>query len=224
MDDDLDSSPWEGALVYRRGPSVSHVEFCTTLERLGLGKLSSPISRSRASDIGLRVTKAVKDFPLGTPVHVSVDVTRKKKKLRLDGILRTVISLGCNRCGEPAAECIFTNFTLLLTEEPIGEPDCFFMGTIYGEEKSKTSSKSSDEDDNEDSIDLEDQLYFPAEEKEVDISKHIRDMIHVEITINAVCDPKCRGLCLKCGTNLNKSNCNCSKNVAQGKDMATSEA
>lgn len=33
----------------------------------------------------------------GTPVLVSVDVTRRKRRLKLDGIVRTVITLGCNR-------------------------------------------------------------------------------------------------------------------------------
>lgn len=90
-------SPWEGAVVYKRNPSILHVEYCTTLERLGLGRLSTEISKSRASVMGLRVTKAVKDYPQGTPVQVSIDVTKKKRKLRLDGLLRTVITLGCNR-------------------------------------------------------------------------------------------------------------------------------
>ncbi|CAG7877035.1 unnamed protein product [Brassica rapa] len=90
-------SPWEGSVMYRRNASVTHVEYCTTLERLGLGKLSTEVSKKRASSMGLRVTKDVKDYPDGTPVQVSVDVIRKKKKLRLDGIVRTVITLGCNR-------------------------------------------------------------------------------------------------------------------------------
>ncbi|KZV22593.1 hypothetical protein F511_02610 [Dorcoceras hygrometricum] len=88
---------WEGAVMYRRNAAVSHLEYCTTLERLGLGKISSEFSRARASEMGLRVANSVKDYPTGTPVLVSVDVTRKKQKLRLDGIVRTVISLHCNR-------------------------------------------------------------------------------------------------------------------------------
>lgn len=96
-DDDDEGSPWEGAVVYKRNSSVTHLEYCTTLERLGLGKLSTKVSRSRASVMGLRVTKDVKDCPDGTPVLISLDVTRKKLKLRLDGIIRTVIALGCNR-------------------------------------------------------------------------------------------------------------------------------
>lgn len=91
-------SPWEGSVMYKRNASVTHVEYCTTLERLGLGRLSTEVSKTSASAMGLRVTKDVKDYPDGTPVQVSVDVIRKKKKLRLDGIVRTVITLGCNRC------------------------------------------------------------------------------------------------------------------------------
>ncbi|XP_059445119.1 large ribosomal RNA subunit accumulation protein YCED homolog 1, chloroplastic [Corylus avellana] len=212
-------SPWEGAVIYKRNPSVSHVEYCTTLERLGLGEHSTEISKSSASVMGLRVTKAVKDYPLGTPVQISIDVTRKKQKLRLDGIIRTVISLCCNRCGEPAAESVFSNFTLLLSEEPIEEPEVISMGAMFGDGKVKIFSGISEEEEEDDeaSIDLDDRLYFPPEEREIDISKNIRDMVHVEITINAICDPSCKGMCLNCGTNLNTSSCSCRKEEVKKK-------
>ncbi|PSS04298.1 Protein of unknown function DUF177 protein [Actinidia chinensis var. chinensis] len=204
-------SPWEGAVVYQRNPLISHVEYCTTLERLGLQKLSTEISRSRSSMMGLRVTKAVKDFPLGTPVLISVDVSRKEQKLRLDGIVRTVITLACHRCGEPTAECVFSNFSLLLTEEPIQEPDDKTMEVIFWEDEHGTCGGSEEEEDDEASIDWEDRLFFPPGEKTIDISKHIRDLVHVEIIIDALCDPLCKGLCFKCGSNLNTTTCNCSE-------------
>lgn len=94
--EDLES-PWEGAVIYKRNPSILHLEYCTTLERLGFGELSTDISKSRASTMGLRVTKSVKDYPLGTPVQISIDVTRKKHRLRLDGVIKTVLTLSCNR-------------------------------------------------------------------------------------------------------------------------------
>lgn len=204
-------SPWEGSVMYRRNASVTHVEYCTTLERLGLGKLSTEVSKKRASSMGLRVTKDVKDFPDGTPVQVSVDVIRKKKKLRLDGIVRTVITLGCNRCGEEAGESIFSNFSLLLTEEPVEEPDVIDLGFTFGNDKANSFSldDGEEDEDEDDEIDWEDKLHFPPEVKEVDISKHIRDLVHLEITMNAICDPACKGMCLKCGANLNKRKCDC---------------
>lgn len=120
-----------------------------------------------------------------------------------------------NRCGEPAAESVYSNFSLLLTEEPVEEPDIIDMGTIYGESKSWTPGFAGEEngeegDDDEASFDIDDILYFPHEQKEIDISKTIRDLVHLEITINAICNPSCRGLCLKCGTNLNTRTCSCS--------------
>ncbi|OMO56052.1 hypothetical protein COLO4_35800 [Corchorus olitorius] len=139
--------------------------------------------------MGIRVTNAVKDYPNGTPVQISIDVTRKKQRIRLDGIIKTVITLGCNRCGEPAAESIFSNFSLLLSEEPIEEPEIIDLGATLEE---RFKSKEDMEEDDDASIDWEDRLYFPPEEKEIDISKHIRDLVHLEITINAVCDPKCK--------------------------------
>ncbi|XP_057949867.1 large ribosomal RNA subunit accumulation protein YCED homolog 1, chloroplastic [Malania oleifera] len=215
--DDL-GSPWEGAIVYKRNPSITHVEYCTTLERFGLGRLSTAVSKSRASIMGLRVTKAVKDYPNGTPVLVSVDVTRKKQKLRLDGIIRTVLTLDCNRCCEPAAECVFSSFSLLLTEEPVEEPEFINMG-VFGEGRNKTYTRRVEEEDKDDdaSIDFDDRLYFPPEEKEIDISKNIRDTIHVEITMNALCDPSCKGICPDCGVNLNNKRCCCVKDAVKEK-------
>ncbi|KAK4759159.1 hypothetical protein SAY87_022290 [Trapa incisa] len=220
-------SPWEGAVMYRRNSLVSHLEYCTTLERLGLEKLSTDTSKSQASALGLRVTKSVKDYPFGTPVQISIDVSRKKKKkqkLRLDGIVRTVITLGCNRyfymllpqslCGDPAAQPVYSNFSLVLTNEPIEMPEILNMGTIFREDNSNSSSGFRDEEEEDDTddadIDMDDWLYFPLEEKEIDISKHVRDLVHLEITLNAVCNPNCKGLCLRCGTNLNKTTCGCS--------------
>ncbi|KAL4038868.1 hypothetical protein IC575_002504 [Cucumis melo] len=211
-------SPWEGAVIYKRNSSVSHVEYCTTLERLGLEKLSTDVSKSRASTMGLRVTKDVKDYPFGTPVQISVDVTRKDKKLRLDGIVKTVITLNCYRCCEPAPECIFSNFSILLSEEPIEEPDVINMGIISGQDIFKTDNGNSDEDD-EESVDLDDQLYFPPVDKEIDISKNIRDILHLEITMNVICNPGCKGMCLNCGINLNTGSCNCSKQAVKKNDF-----
>lgn len=91
------------------------------------------------------------------------------------------------------------------------------MGVIFGEDKNFNPYTERSEEEDEASIDLDDRLYFPPEETKIDISKHIRDMVHVEITINAVCNPKCKGLCLECGANLNTASCNCSKEEVKDK-------
>lgn len=95
------------------------------------------------------------------------------------------------------------------------EPDVIDMGTTFGEDRHKGTFERGKED-NDEEIDLDDQLYFPAQEKEIDISKHIRDIIHIEISLNGLCDTNCKGVCLRCGTNLNRSCCNCTKDAVKG--------
>lgn len=204
-----EEAPWEGAIIYRRSASQTHFEYCTTLERLSLSNLSSPISKSTASSMGIRVTRGVTDYPSGTPVQISIDATRRKRDLKLDGIIRTFITLMCNRCGGPAAERVFTNFCLLLTEKPLKVPAQNMLRVVSWADKAKGDGGIGEDEEEETEIDLDDQMHFPPEEKEIDISKYIRDTVHLEFTINGVCDINCKGLCLSCGTNLNRNSCNC---------------
>lgn len=222
-DDDEDgSSPWEGALVYRRDAAAHHVEYATTLERLGLADLSSSHSRARAAAMGILPSTKTKprDGAETTPVLVSVDVTRRRGRLRLDGIVRTVITLGCYRCAEPAPQGIFANFSLLLTEDLVEEPDVVDLGTVYEEDTTKFPSVTGSQDEDDQDIDWDDRVHFPASEKEVDISKHIRDIIHLEITLDAFCSTSCKGLCLTCGMNFNTGSCSCTEEEElQDKDV-----
>ncbi|KAJ3691392.1 hypothetical protein LUZ61_020556 [Rhynchospora tenuis] len=276
----LDSQPWKGAIVYKRDASVSHVEYCTSLDRLAIGWLSSRVSADRAAEMGLKLPDdlnwmyndeegdkderlngqdvvlegkdennnpvflsadelrnakiSVKyedddddefdDFDFDdeeggeftdTPVLVSIDVTRKRGSIRLDGIVRTVITLDCNRCFGPAAECVYSNFSLLLSETPIGEPpeNPDSIEEMFVESKTKKNKvkiHGTDVDEDRD-IEWDDRFHFPAGQNEIDISKQVRDIIHLDITMNALCGANCKGLCSKCGKNLNLGNCTCTK-------------
>ncbi|KQK02161.1 large ribosomal RNA subunit accumulation protein YCED homolog 1, chloroplastic [Brachypodium distachyon] len=212
-DEDEEGSPWEGALVYRRDAAALHLEYATTLERLGLADLSSPHSRARAAAMGILLSAGDQDGT--TPVLVSLDVARRRGRLRLDGIVRTVITLGCYRCAEPAPEAVFANFSLLLMEDPVEEPDVVDLGTMYEEDETKSYSFTGSQDEDDEDIDWDDRLHFPAGNKEIDISKHIRDIIHLEITLDALCDTTCKGFCLACGANLNTSSCSCGTDKPQ---------
>ncbi|KAL4562493.1 hypothetical protein LXL04_034699 [Taraxacum kok-saghyz] len=86
-------------------------------------------------------------------------------------------------CGGSAADCVFSNFSIVLSEESIEETEIINMGVIYGQKQ---------EEDDIASVDLDDWLYFPPEEKVIDISKHVRDRVHLEIKITAICDPLCK--------------------------------
>ncbi|MPN36318.1 hypothetical protein SDC9_183827 [bioreactor metagenome] len=62
------------------------------------------------------------------------------------------------------------------------------------------------ETNNEDEI-----VYFQGDE--IDISELVRESILLAQPINTVCSEDCRGLCIKCGSNLNRSDCSCDRHI-----------
>jgi len=54
--------------------------------------------------------------------------------------------------------------------------------------------------------DLETDFY---EGEEIDLSPFIQDQVLLTIPPKLVCREECRGLCQKCGKNLNRETCNC---------------
>ena len=60
-------------------------------------------------------------------------------------------------------------------------------------------------------IEKEDDIEFSGDE--IDISDVVRETILLAQPLNNICSPECRGLCLKCGANLNETDCNCDRHV-----------
>ena len=52
---------------------------------------------------------------------------------------------------------------------------------------------------------------FEAESSELDLSDAVREELILAINPYVVCDPGCRGLCPKCGTDLNEGTCDCTE-------------
>lgn len=45
----------------------------------------------------------------------------------------------------------------------------------------------------------------------IDITEDVRSEIILNYSLNPLCKPDCKGLCLKCGKDLNEGKCGCSK-------------
>lgn len=55
----------------------------------------------------------------------------------------------------------------------------------------------------------EDGEFLPYEGKEIDLSKVIRETLIVNEPTQVICQEDCKGLCQKCGANLNEEPCQC---------------
>lgn len=59
--------------------------------------------------------------------------------------------------------------------------------------------------------DIEDEEVTIVESENLDITEFIENSIVSTLPMKKLCDESCKGLCQRCGTNLNKSTCSCYK-------------
>lgn len=87
------------------------------------------------------------------------------------------------------------------------ECDCC-LETSHGEQLlsfAEEYKKDSDENENGDMVSFSGDF--------IDITELIRETILLSEPLNHICSPDCRGLCIKCGANLNKTECGCDRHV-----------
>ena len=57
--------------------------------------------------------------------------------------------------------------------------------------------------------DPDDDEAYPIVEDELDLSPMVRDAVVLELPLAPLCRPDCRGLCPRCGADLNEEHCDC---------------
>ena len=62
-----------------------------------------------------------------------------------------------------------------------------------------------------DSKQKSDVTYLSADTINIDIAADVRDYLILSVPMKKLCKEDCKGLCYKCGTDLNKSTCDCTK-------------
>ena len=112
-------------------------------------------------------------------------LTKKIVQIDVDGKINGEIELECSRCLVNSTTKIENNFNVaFVTKE-------YFTTEIEAELNEK---------------DLEVSLY---DGETIDIIEVAREQLLLEIPTHFVCKTDCKGLCPKCGTNLNNKTCNC---------------
>ena len=142
------------------------------------------------------------------------------KKL-LDGSLDKIdFSLSVENCdfidesvtGSAVADGIITNHSGLILLEGKVSPDLRVTCARCGKEfdysvviplSAKITDKLANEDEDE---------FILMEDFAIDIDEIVRSALILELPSRFLCDEDCKGLCPKCGKNLNEGSCSCDMN------------
>ncbi len=145
-----------------------------------------PKSITRTFETG-EIDLAGEDVELAGPVELAGEVSKLATKTSLTGTIGTSISRDCTRCLEPVRSDLRFDFE-----------------TSFVDAEEEEDTKADVE------VSLEDLDVSLVEDGKVDLADVAREQILLALPIQNFCSDDCKGLCPKCGGNLNLIDCKCS--------------
>lgn len=122
-------------------------------------------------------------YKIASPVSLQGTIKTTGKGMFLDCIVKFTIIDQCSRCLEEVEEVIEYPIQGFLVKENVDE----------------------------DQVEEYDVFYY--NEEQYDFLDAIKNTLDFNLPQRVVCDENCKGLCPKCGANLNKETCSCTKEV-----------
>ena len=147
----------------------------------------SDIKRSHGLSQVLRHREevSVDGLELTAPLDVDLKLTNVGSRILVEGTLRTRVNLPCSRCAADHDE----NLDVRVDEQflPHDSPE-----VPQGED-----------------FEPEQLSVFTYENDEIDIDEVVRQNLVASLPSRPLCSEDCRGLCARCGANLNEKACEC---------------
>ena len=124
-----------------------------------------------------------------SPIEMEIKVRWVSRFVEAAGLLRTTVRLSCGRC--------LGDFSRPLTVD--------FKATFTSE------AEAPDEREEEADIELTPEAIdlFRFHGREIDLTEAIQEQILLSLPLKPLCREECRGLCPRCGEDLNRGACGC---------------
>jgi len=119
------------------------------------------------------------EFPFQKPVRLEGVVSDDDGAITLNATIYAHVNTRCARCGKPVEYDKETDVTFLLVKDAAGSED-----------------------------ELDDDVYL-VESDAVELDEILIPELLLDMEMAVVCDEDCKGLCFKCGKNLNLGSCDC---------------
>ena len=135
------------------------------------------------------------DARITSPIAVHVHILPTGVGYLVKGSIRGGLVVPCNRCAEDASvelDATFENFESLPESAPMeGDDDAEGEGDFFS-------------DDVNDS-----HIVMEGGSPTLDLAAIAWEEFVLAMPLNPLCQPECKGLCPKCGSNRNTGSCNC---------------
>jgi len=153
--------------------------------------------------------KSVENFPVlaemaangeckfAAPIRTALRALRIGDLVEIDGDIETSVRLPCSRCLQPFETSLKPHFALTYMHQ--------------------VTDGIEDNEPQEVELSAEDTgiVYFQGEK--INLNGTIQEQVVMEFPLRALCKQDCKGLCPKCGADLNEDLCDCDHRSSPGK-------
>lgn len=122
------------------------------------------------------------DLTLAEPLEVDLTARSVGTGVFVRGRIHTVLELPCRRCLATTEQVLDETVDLLFEEPMEGEDEQEIEGEVY---------------------------LLPARGAELDLTDAVREQVLLHVPQYVLCREECRGLCPRCGADLNEAPCDC---------------
>ena len=135
------------------------------------------------------------EFPV--PIRTALRALRIGDLIEIDGDIETSVRLPCSRCLQPFKTPLKSRFALTYMR--------------------RATDVIEDTEAREVELSAEDMgiVYFQGEK--INLKDTIQEQVVMEFPLRALCKQDCKGLCPKCGADLNEDPCDCDRRSSPGK-------
>jgi uncharacterized protein len=141
-------------------------------------------------------------FRATEPLAVSASLRKVSGGVLLEGKFTSRVVAECKRCLTEAKLELPVSFTLNLVPESLARGE-----DVLDEEELEEKDRGHGENGGSFLLDDADEEVFDG--KVIDLEPIVREQVLLALPMSAVCREDCRGLCTKCGQNLNEKECGC---------------
>ena len=127
------------------------------------------------------------EYRIVEPVSLAFDIFKDKETFRLVGDVKSVLELPCSRCLES------------------------FRWPVDGQFDLRYQPHSHNTGDDEREIEEDDLTTAFYENDEIDLGQLMREQFYLSLPMKPLCSDDCKGLCPRCGKNLNRETCDCKR-------------
>ena len=137
------------------------------------------------------------EWEFSAPVRTALRVQRIGDMVEIDGDIETSVRLPCSRCLQPFETHLKSRFALTYQH--------------------RATNGIADTEPQEVELSTRDMgiAYFQGEK--IDLKYPIQEQVVMEYPLRGLCKPDCKGLCPRCGADLNEDLCDCDHRSPPGK-------